>query len=125
LLFTEVNTINYGSLGDIFETLKKKIQIIPIIKYHNIIYYTFILNFFKYLLKFINHYCQGIKQALMDRRRQLEFSIYPYESHTRKLVSKLMDMKETANNYFMQLKQIEAYRWSVSVGKLFLLCQII
>ncbi|KAL5234772.1 hypothetical protein ACI65C_002182 [Semiaphis heraclei] len=57
-----------------------------------------------------------IKQALMDRRRQLEFSIYPYESHTRKLVSKLMDMKETANNYLMQLKQIEAYRWSVSVG---------
>ncbi|XP_003242766.1 prominin-1-A-like [Acyrthosiphon pisum] len=57
-----------------------------------------------------------IKQALMDRRRQLEFSIYPYESHTRKLVSKLMDMKETANNYFMRLKQIEAYRWSASIG---------
>jgi len=60
----------------------------------------------------------------MDRRRQLEFSIYPYESHTRKLVSKLMDMKETANNYFMLLKQIEAYRWSVSIGKLLYLCQI-
>jgi len=60
----------------------------------------------------------------MDRRRQLEFSIYPYESHTRKLVSKLMDMKEIANNYFMKMKQIEAYRWSVSVGKLFFLCQI-
>jgi len=66
---------------------------------------------------------KGIKQALMDRRRQLEFSIYPYESHTRKLVSKLMDMKETANNYFMRLKQIEAYRWSASIGKLLYLCQ--
>lgn len=60
----------------------------------------------------------------MDRRRQLEFSIYPYESHTRKLVSKLMDMKETANNYFMRLKQIEVYRWSASVGKLLYLCKI-
>ncbi|KAF0769684.1 prominin-1-A-like, partial [Aphis craccivora] len=48
-----------------------------------------------------------IKQALMDRRRQLEFSIYPYESHTRKLISKLMDIKEIANNYLIHLKQIE------------------
>lgn len=59
----------------------------------------------------------GIKQALMDRRRQLEFSIYPYESHTRKLVSKLMELKETANNHINNLKQIEMYRWSASVGK--------
>ncbi|XP_050421252.1 prominin-1-A-like [Adelges cooleyi] len=57
-----------------------------------------------------------IKQSLMDRRRQLEFSIYPYESHTRKLVSKLMDMKEQANNYMGQLKQMESYRWSVGLG---------
>lgn len=54
----------------------------------------------------------------MDRRRQLEFSIYPYESHTRKLISKLMDIKEIANNYLIHLKQIEVYRWSVSIGKL-------
>lgn len=54
----------------------------------------------------------------MDRRRQLEFSIYPYESHTRKIISKLMDMKEIANNYLIYLKQLEAYRWSTSVGKL-------
>lgn len=53
----------------------------------------------------------------MDRRRQLEFSIYPYESHTRKLVSKLMELKETANNHINNLKQIEMYRWSASVGK--------
>jgi len=59
----------------------------------------------------------GIKQALMDRRRQLEFSIYPYESHTRKLISKLMDLKELANNYVVLLKQMETYRWSVSVGE--------
>lgn len=59
----------------------------------------------------------GVKQALMDRRRQLEFSIYPYESHTRKLISKLMEMKDLANNYIIHLKRIESYRWSVSVGK--------
>lgn len=53
----------------------------------------------------------------MDRRRQLEFSIYPYESHTRKLVSKLMEIKEIANSHINNLKQIEMYRWSVSVGK--------
>ncbi|XP_025201235.1 prominin-1-like [Melanaphis sacchari] len=57
-----------------------------------------------------------IKQALMDRRRQLEFSIYPYESHTRKLISKLMDIKELASNYLNHLKQIEVYRWSISIG---------
>lgn len=54
----------------------------------------------------------------MDRRRQLEFSIYPYESHTRKLVSKLMDTKESASNYIVHLKAMETYRWSVSVGEL-------
>lgn len=54
----------------------------------------------------------------MDRRRQLEFSIYPYESHTRKLVSKLMDIKELANNYLIHLKQMEIYRWSFSIGML-------
>lgn len=58
-----------------------------------------------------------IKQTLMDRRRQLEFSIYPYESHTRKLVSKLMDMKELANNYLTDLNRLETYRWSVGIGK--------
>lgn len=60
----------------------------------------------------------GIKQALMDRRRQLEFSIYPYESHTRKIVSKLMEMKELANSYLIHLKQMETYRWTFSVGML-------
>lgn len=59
----------------------------------------------------------GIKQVLMDRRRQLEFSIYPYESHTRKIVSKLMDTKELANDYIIRLKQMETYRWSVSIGE--------
>lgn len=54
----------------------------------------------------------------MDRRRQLEFSVYPYESHTRKLVSKLMETKELANNYITQLKQLETYRWSASVGEI-------
>ncbi|XP_050544501.1 prominin-1-A-like [Daktulosphaira vitifoliae] len=57
-----------------------------------------------------------IKQSLMDRRRQLEFSIYPYESHTRKLISKLMDMKELGNNYINMLKQIESCRWFGSLG---------
>lgn len=52
----------------------------------------------------------------MDRRRQLEFSIYPYESHTRKVISKLMDMKELGNDYMGLLKQIESYRWFTSVG---------
>lgn len=60
----------------------------------------------------------GIKQVLMDHRRQLEFSIYPFESYTRKLISKLMDMKELANNYISLLKQMETYRWSVSIGKI-------
>lgn len=53
----------------------------------------------------------------MDRRRQLEFSIYPYESHTRKLISKLMDVKKLANNYITDLNRLETYRWSVSIGK--------
>ncbi|VVC35443.1 Hypothetical protein CINCED_3A000895 [Cinara cedri] len=74
-----------------------------------------------------------VKQALMDHRRQLEFSIYPYESHTRKLISKLMDMKELANNYVVRLKEMETYRWSVSVGLaiaalsvwIFLACSIV
>jgi len=63
-------------------------------------------------------YFTEIKQTLMDRRRQLEFSIYPYESHTRKLISKLMDIKELANNYITGLKRLETYRWSVGIGKL-------
>lgn len=54
----------------------------------------------------------------MDHRRQLEFSIYPFESFTRKLISKLMDMKELANNYINLLKQMETYRWSISIGEL-------
>lgn len=66
---------------------------------------------------FLFYFFIGVKQALMDRRRQLEFSIYPYESHTRRLVSKLMDMKEQANDYVVRLKEMETYRWSVSVGE--------